>query len=214
MEAPLVLSTNIGHPAQMVVALVVGGAFGLVLERAGFGRADNIAATFYGRDFRMMRVMFAAVMTSMLGVYLLDLTGVMPVGNIGLLPTFVLPALVGGALVGTGMVVGGYCPGTSVVATMSGKLDGLFYIVGLCLGTVLFTVSYDWFAAFHGSTAMGRVLLHEYFGLPSAVMVMLVALFAVGALWAVGRIEALVRARSHLDPLGAQDTPATQETAR
>jgi hypothetical protein len=39
------------------------------------------------------------------------------------------------------------------------------------------------------------VLLHEYFGIPSAVMVMLVSLFAVGAFYAVGRIEAVVRAR-------------------
>jgi hypothetical protein len=35
--------------------------------------------------------------------------------------------------------------------------------------------------------------MHEWFGIPSGVMVMFVALFAVGALYAVTRIEAMVR---------------------
>jgi len=195
MEAPLVLSTNMGHGAQMVIALLVGLGFGFVLERAGFGRADNITALFYGRDFRVMRVMFTAVVTGMVGVYGLDLVGVMPIGNIGLLPTYLGPAALGGALVGAGMVVGGYCPGTSLVATVSGKLDGLFYVAGLFLGTLAVTVSYDWLAGFVDSGAMGRVLLHEYLGVPSAVIVPLVAGFAVFSLWGAGRIEGLVRAR-------------------
>jgi hypothetical protein len=37
--------------------------------------------------------------------------------------------------------------------------------------------------------------MHEYFGWPSAVMVLVVALFAAGALWAVTRIEAVVLRR-------------------
>jgi uncharacterized iron-regulated membrane protein len=42
---------------------------------------------------------------------------------------------------------------------------------------------------------MGRVLLHEYLGLPSGVMVVIISLFAVGALFAATRIEALLAAR-------------------
>jgi len=40
---------------------------------------------------------------------------------------------------------------------------------------------------------MGRTLLHDYFHVPSAVMVFAVVLFAVGAFFAVGKIEAAVR---------------------
>ena len=195
MEAPLVLSTDMGHGAQMVVALLVGGGFGFVLERAGFGRADNLASIFYGRDFRVLRVMFTAIVTAMIGVYFLDLAGIMPLGNIGLLPTYVLPQLVGGLLLGFGFIIGGYCPGTSIVATMSGKLDGLFFVLGIFVGSLLFTVSYDLFADFHQRGALGRVLLHEYFGIPSAVMVAAVCIFAVGALFAATRVETLLATR-------------------
>ena len=67
------------------------------------------------------------------------------------------------------------------------------FIGGLLLGSVVFTLGYDSFSTFQNSTSMGRVLLHEYFHLPSAVMVFAVVLFAVGAFFAVGRIEAAVR---------------------
>jgi hypothetical protein len=197
MEGPLSVVLKFSHPADMVAALLVGAGFGFVLERGGFGRADNLAAIFYGRDFRVMRVMFTAIVTAMLGLYLCDLLGVMPLGSIGLLDTYLLPQLAGGLLLGAGFIIGGYCPGTSVVATMSGKLDGLAFIVGLFGGSVVFTLGYDVLRPFHLKTAMGRVLLHEYFGLPSGVMVFGVVLFAIGCFFAVGRIEALVnRGRS------------------
>jgi len=211
MEAPLVLSLDMSHGAQLVSAVVVGLGFGFVLERAGFGRADNMASIFYGRDFRVMRVMFTAIVTAMVGLYFLDLLGVMPLSNIGLLPTYLWPQLVGGLLLGFGFIIGGYCPGTSVVATFSGKLDGLLFVVGLFVGGLGFTVAYDVFAGFHGSTSLGRILLHEYFGIPSAVMVVLVAGFAVGALYAVTRIEAWVRGLPGKAKEGATESDDTRE---
>jgi len=192
MEAPLALSMNLSLVAELGIGLVTGIGFGFFLERGGFGRADNLASIFYGRDFRVMRVMFTAIVTAMLGIYLLDLVGIMPLGNVGLLPTYVLPQFVGGLLLGAGFIIGGYCPGTSFVGAASGKLDALFFLGGLFGGSMLFTVTYDLFGAFRDSTAMGRVLLHEYFGIPSGPMVLAVVLFALGAFAAVGKIEALV----------------------
>ncbi len=193
MQAPLATSLQWTHGMQMELAVLVGIGFGFVLERAGFGRADNLASIFYGRDFRVMRVMFTAIVTAMIGVYFLDVVGFMPIGDIGLMPTYVLPQLVGGLLLGAGFIIGGYCPGTSLVAVASGKVDAMFFVGGIFVGSSAFTLAYPSFAGFHESTYMGRVLMHEWLGIPSGVMVMLVALFAVGALYAVTRIEALVR---------------------
>lgn len=192
MEGPLTISMNLGPGAEMTAALLTGIAFGFVLERGGFGRADNMAAIFYGRDFRVLRVMFTAIVTAMLGIYLLDLMGIVPLGSLGLLPTYVVPQLVGGLLLGAGFIIGGYCPGTSLVGTASGKVDALFFLGGLFAGSLAFIVSYDAFAEFHQTTALGRVLLHEYLGIPSGPMVFAVVLFAIGAFAAVGRIEAVV----------------------
>jgi uncharacterized protein len=193
MEGPLSVVLKLGHAAEMIAAVGIGLGFGFVLERAGFGRADNLAAIFYGRDFRVMRVMFTAIVTAMLGLYIFDLTGLMPLSSIGILDTFLLPQLIGGFLLGAGFIIGGYCPGTSLVAAASGKTDALFFIGGLLLGSVVFTLGYDSLAALQNSTARGRVLLHEFFHLPSGVIVLGVVIFAVGAFVAVGRIEAAVR---------------------
>ncbi len=75
---------------------------------------------------------------------------------------------------------------------MSGKIDALLFVIGIPLGSLIFTVSYDSMANFHTKGAMGRKILSELLGLPSGVMVFLVALFAIGALFAVTKIEAIV----------------------
>lgn len=195
MEGPLSLALNLGSTAESVSGLVCGIGFGFALERAGFGRADNLASVFYGRDFRVLRVMFSAIVTAMIGLYFLDLVGFMPIGNIGLLPTYLLPQLVGGLMLGAGFIIGGYCPGTSVVAIASGKLDAAVFLSGIFFGSLGFMLSYDAFAAFHDKTHWGRVLLHEFLHVPSGVMVLAVALMAVGAFWGTSKIEAIVRRR-------------------
>lgn len=195
MEGPLSLTLNMGHGTEMAVALGTGLGFGFVLERAGFGRADNLASVFYGRDFRVLRVMFTAIVTAMLGLYFCDLTGFLPLSSIGLLPTYMVPQVVGGLLLGAGFIIGGYCPGTSLVAVVSGKLDALAFVAGILLGAFGFTVSYDTFAAFHLRTSWGRVLLHDFFRVSSGTMVLLVTAFAVGSFWATARIERWVNSR-------------------
>ena len=192
MEAPFVLTMNMSHTSEMVAALLTGLGFGFVLERAGFGSAKNLVSVFYGRDFLVLRVMFTAIITAMLGVYFLDLIGFMPLGNIGLIPTYFWPQLLGGLLLGAGFIIGGYCPGTSVVAAASGKIDAAVFIGGLLIGSAAFTLSYEPLMAFHQSSAWGRVLLHEYFGISSGPMVVIVVLFAVVAFYVTGKIQSRV----------------------
>ena len=55
-------------PAAFVAALVIGMAFGFVLERAGFGSSRKLAGIFYLRDMTVLKVMFTAVITAMLGL--------------------------------------------------------------------------------------------------------------------------------------------------
>ncbi len=199
MDGPLSIVMNFSHSTEMTASLLVGLGFGFVLERAGFGRADNLAAIFYGRDFRVLRVMFTAIVTGMIGLYFLDFFGVLPVHTIGILDTYIWPQLVGGLLLGGGFIIGGYCPGTSIVAFVSGKIDGLLFVLGIGVGSFLFTVNYDGLKAFHNSSYMGRLLIGEYFGLPSGVVVFLVALMAIGAFFAVGKVEALVNGEAPND---------------
>jgi len=207
MSGPLSVVLRFSHPTEMLVAVLVGFGFGFVLERAGFGRADRLAAIFYGRDFRVLRVMFSAIVTAMVGLYLLDLAGILPLASIGLLDTYLWPHLVGGLLLGAGFIIGGYCPGTSVVAAVSGKLDAVLFMFGIAVGSAVFTLGWENLAPLANSGARGRFLLQDLFGLPSGVMVFAVTLFAVGAFALVGRIEAAVRKAY---PAPAAPSPGTE----
>jgi hypothetical protein len=126
-------------PLSLGAAVVIGLAFGFVLERAGFGRAQVLVAQFYGTKMTVYRAMFTAVVTASLGAALLSAAGLLDLRAVTInYPTFLWPMLAGGLLVGAGFIISGYCPGTSVVAAASGKLAGAFTIIGVVLGTVLY----------------------------------------------------------------------------
>jgi len=122
--------------------------------------------------------------------------------------TFLGAQIAGGLLLGAGFVVGGYCPGTSIVAGVSGKIDALLFMGGIVLGSGAYTLSAETMAPLADSGAKGKVLLHEWLHLPSGVAVLAVALLAVGAFVLAGRVEAWVRARAGLAAAGAIAVPA------
>lgn len=198
MKGPLLTTLELSNATDLLLAIPIGFAFGFILERAGFGRADRLVDIFYGRDFRVMRVMFTAVVTAMLGLYGLDAVGVMPLGDIAVLSTYLWPQLVAGVLLGAGFIIGGYCPGTSFVAVASGKLDALLFIGGLFAGSASFSVVYPDLENWLKSGFLDRMLLHEAFGVPVGAAVLGVTAFALGCFAIVGRVERWVRSRSAL----------------
>ena len=105
-------------------ALVVGFFFGLTLERAGFGNARVLSAQFYFTNMRVFKVMFTAIITAGAGMALLGAVGLLDMKMLSWPDTFLWPHLVGGFLLGAGFIISGCCPGTSIVAAGSGKLDG------------------------------------------------------------------------------------------
>jgi hypothetical protein len=55
-------------PKAFLVALLIGCAFGFSLEQAGFGSSRRLAGIFYFRDMTVLKVMFTAMVTAMLGL--------------------------------------------------------------------------------------------------------------------------------------------------
>ena len=77
MIAPLPLVDVLGERSSLVIALVVGLTFGTALERAGLGSARKLAGQFYLTDFTVLKVMFSAIVTAMLGLFWLGRLGVL-----------------------------------------------------------------------------------------------------------------------------------------
>ena len=107
--------------------LLLGAAFGFVLERAGFGNPNKLTGQFRLTDWSVFKVMFTAIVFAAVGLMILEKFHWVDAENLFIPPAFLGAAALGGALVGAGFAVGGYCPGTSVVGLMSGRLDaGIF----------------------------------------------------------------------------------------
>jgi hypothetical protein len=180
----------------LALAVVLGIAFGFVLERAGLGRVQKLVGQFYGHDMTVLRVLFTAIVTAMAGAVILSGVGLLDLGAVQLrYPTYLWPMIVGGLALGAGFVVAGYCPGTSVVAAASGKLDALATIGGLILGGLAYAELEPAMGGFPGSGQLGTFTLPQWLGLPVPVVVAAAAALAVGAFRVAGKIERLVTTR-------------------
>lgn len=183
-----------GREVGLVVAVAIGFGFGFVLERAGFGRVQTLVGQFYGTDMTVFKVMFGAIVTAMLGAVALSGLGLMDlraVASSATSATWIWPMIVGGLLLGVGFIVSGYCPGTSIVAAVSGKLDGLATVIGVVVGTLVHAelMSSAKFRAFMDSGYLGQVYLYDVLGLPAAVVALFVALMAVGCFLGAEKLE-------------------------
>ncbi|TAK18390.1 MAG: sulfurtransferase [Myxococcaceae bacterium] len=169
------------HPATFVaytLAVLTGFGFGFVLERAGFGSARKLAAQFYLKDMTVLKVMFTAIVTAMLGLTLLRAAGFVDYDALWVNPTFLGAQVAGGLLFGAGFVIGGYCPGTSIVALASGRLDGLVFLLGTGAGILAYAGVYPRIADF-AQRGGRRLLLTDWLHLPYGVVALGVTVLAV-----------------------------------
>jgi uncharacterized membrane protein YedE/YeeE len=174
---------------SLQMATLIGFLFGFVLERAGFGNARKLTAIFYLRDFAVLKVMFTAIVVCILGLLYLSTFHWIELGRIYLLPTYIWPQIAGGLILGIGFVMGGYCPTTSVVATVSGKLDGFIFLLGMVFGSIIFAELFPLLQDFYKAGHMGAVRLTDVLGINSGIIALLVCLMAVGAFWFVEKVE-------------------------
>jgi len=195
MNAPLSDTGAFGVQFGFVLAFLIGGGFGFFLERAGFGSSVKLASIFYGRDFTVLKVMFTAIVTAMLGSVLLANLGVLDLALVYVPPTFVIPFAVGGLLFGVGFVVGGYCPGTALVALVSGSADAAAFLVGTMAGVLAWSFGYPLWEGFANSTAMGRTMLYDVLPVSPGVLALVVSLLAVGAFHGAERLEKIFGAK-------------------
>jgi uncharacterized membrane protein YedE/YeeE len=189
MSAPFFKYGMFGDEASLVAAFLLGIGFGFFLERAGFGSAKKLTAQFYFRDLAVFKVMFTAIVTALLGIFYLSWIGVVDLSLVYFEPTWLVPQIVGGLILGIGFVVGGYCPGTSVVAVATGKVDGVVFLLGLVAGLFVFGEAYSSISGFVNATALGQVTIPETFHLGYGLVVFLVVLVALGGFWGSEKVE-------------------------
>jgi hypothetical protein len=183
MMGPLFKNAFFGEQVSYILAFVIGIGFGFWLERAGFGSARKLAAQFYFRDMAVLKVMFTAIITAMTGLLYLSLFGWIDLSLVYINPTYLWPQILGGLILGVGFVIGGYCPGTSIVAASTGRVDAFFFIGGLVMGMFGFAESYNFLADFHVSGSLGVVLISDWLNISLGIVGFLVIIMALVMFW-------------------------------
>lgn len=172
-----------------MIAFLLGIGFGFFLEQGGLGNARKLAAQFYFTDMTVLKVMFTAILTAMLGLFWLDRLAVVDASAVWVVPTWIAPQLAGGLVFGVGFVMGGLCPGTSCVAAATGRLDGLMLVGGMLLGVLAFNIAWPLFASFYESTPRGAATLMDVTGWSRPVMIVAVTGMALGMFAIAERLE-------------------------
>ena len=192
MNAPLYKFGAFGDEASLVVAFLIGIGFGWFLERAGFGNARKLMAQFYLTDMAVFKVMFTAIVTAMVGLFYLSWAGFVDLSLVYLTPTFLWPQILGGLLLGFGFVIGGYCPGTSVVALSTGKVDALIYGGGILAGILVFGEAYPAITGFVHSSQRVQFTIPQLFNLPYGLVLFAVVLMALGGFLGATAVEKML----------------------
>ncbi|MCP4220504.1 MAG: YeeE/YedE family protein [bacterium] len=177
--APFNIIAGLGKFLGYMVFLLIGVGFGAALELSGFGDSRKLAAQFYFKDMTVLKVMFTAIIVAMVLIFGFSALGFLEFERIYVNETYLLPGIIGGLIMGVGFIVGGFCPGTSIVAVSTFKIDGFFFAGGVAFGVFLFGESVSMFGGFHNSTFMGRFILPELFGVSTGIVVVGVVFMAL-----------------------------------
>lgn len=176
---PLNLTQELGHWEAYIVYALIGFAFGYVLEISGFGNSKKLAAQFYFKDMTVLKVMFTAIVVAMALIFLASSFNLLDYNLVYVNPTYLWPGIVGGLIMGVGFIIGGFCPGTSLVSAATGKIDGIMFVAGVFFGIFLFGETVGSFEDFWYSSDMGRYTIPEMLGLETGVVVLLLILMAL-----------------------------------
>lgn len=177
---PLVVYDIISANTNLLLAFIIGIGFGFVLESSGFSSSRKLAGMFYGYDTTVLKVFFTAALVAMLGLLFFSLFGWVDLDLVYINPTFLWSAIVGGAIMGAGFILGGFCPGTAFCAFSIGKLDALMFIGGLVIGVLIFTEGFPYWKDIFYAENMGTPTMNEILGIPRGLFALLMILAALG----------------------------------
>lgn len=126
--------------SPLIWGLAFGVVFGFLLQKGGVTKFDVIVGQLLLEDFTVLKIILTAVVTGMLGIYLMKNLGWVELypksGSWGM-------NVIGGLIFGVGFAMLGYCPGTIAGAIGNGYLDALVGgLAGIWIGSGLFAALY------------------------------------------------------------------------
>jgi len=152
---------------QLVLGLLCGVVFGFLLQKSGVAKYEVLMGQFLLTDFTVIKVMLAAIIVGMVGIFSLRALGLV---ELHVKPTRYAANIAGGLLFGVGLGVLGYCPGTGVVALGQGNYDSIAGILGLLAGSYFYAETSGYLAStIQKFGNRGGIMLPDLLGIPLAM---------------------------------------------
>ncbi|MGE3247994.1 MAG: DUF6691 family protein [Beijerinckiaceae bacterium] len=154
--------------STIVLAIVIGAAFGFVLDRVGATNPNYITGMLRLSKLHLMKTILFAIGLSSILMFTGLLAGLIPASHLDV-KTAYAGVFVGGLLLGLGFAIAGYCPGTSLAAMATGRKDALFFSAGGLLGAAAYMLTYPQIKAtglldpvLGGNATLGKIAGTKY----------------------------------------------------
>ncbi|MGC8865373.1 MAG: YeeE/YedE thiosulfate transporter family protein [Bacteroidales bacterium] len=190
---PLITNGIIDPGWNNYIALLLGIAFGYVLESAGFSSSRKLAGVFYGYDFVVLKVFFTAAVVAAIGIYLMGHLGWLDINQLYIQPAYVQSTIVGGIIMGVGFIMGGFCPGTSFTGVAIGKIDAMMFSLGMFVGVFIFGELYPLFDKLYNAGNLGYITITDYFGIQPGLFILGLTVVALVAFYVTALIQKKVK---------------------
>ena len=126
---------------EISLAIIVGLLFGFVLQKVGAANPQKVVNMLRLKDFHLMKTILFGIGLSSLFLFTLIALGIIDNSHLSVKSAYI-GVIIGGAIMGTGWAIAGFCPGTGVVAAGAGRKDALSFIAGGLVGAFIFTLAY------------------------------------------------------------------------
>ncbi|MEF8874042.1 MAG: YeeE/YedE thiosulfate transporter family protein [Candidatus Thermoplasmatota archaeon] len=150
-----------GKKKQLLLGFLIGIGFGFLLDKGGATDFDIIVNQLLLKDFRVLKIIFTAIITGMIGVHLI-VRYFSP--KLQPKPCQLKPIIIGGLIFGAGFAILGLCPGTAAGAMGTGAVHAIFGVIGMLVGAGIFASVYPHISDFMSDSDKGPVTIPDLLG--------------------------------------------------
>lgn len=180
---------------EIILAVVIGVAFGATLDRIGATNPGMIIRMLNMTDLHLMKTILLGIGVASVLTFAGLIAGLVEPGHLSVKAAYI-GVFVGGFLLGLGFAVAGYCPGTGLTAAATGRYDAMFFVVGGLLGTAAYMATYSWVATTGlldsiagGTTTLGQLSGTKYSslitGIPGEWLGLVLGIVLIAVAWAL-----------------------------